>query len=321
MTGRVRSCPLCDAKEAQLLHTSDLQSPAGEPYRVVACVECGMRYTHPMPTAAELDRYYGDDYYVQNKPRLLSADLFRLLFQRSVLWKHRRALLGRRPGRILDHGCGNGDFLADLSSRGWRAYGVEYSEAACKIARAKGATVHQGDLSGARFPAGSFDVVTLWHVLEHLPYPRAEIAEIGRLLRDDGLLIIEVPNSDSVTFRICGLHWYPLDVPVHLQHFTAETLRRMLKTCGFVPVHCSSFHHWDFTYTFYSYMDWLGVLKRLRIRVYSADDYKQASVVSKLAFLAVGVPVAIFAFVQWMLSLVWTGTGESVTMVFEQVRQ
>lgn len=203
---------------------------------MVVCAKCGLRYTRPLPNEGELAALYTENYYVRNSSRLLSTDTFRRLFQYSVLWQHRRTFAERQSGRILDVGCGNGDFLAALKARGWEVYGTEFSPAACDLAREKGVAVQQGDLLSAAFPDGFFDVVTLWHVFEHLPEPRNELAEIQRILSSDGLLVIEVPNNGSLGFRLTKKKWYHFDVPRHLQHFTPETLRQILLDTSFHPV-------------------------------------------------------------------------------------
>jgi len=280
---------------------------------MVECVNCALRYTRPLPTKQELAKLYGQDFYVSNSPRLWSGDFLRILFQRSVFWQHHRALLGKRPGRALDLGCGNGDFLATLKRRGWEVYGTEFSSAACELARAKGVRVHQGDLVSANFPAQSFDVITLWHVFEHLPDPLAELAEVRRILRDDGLLVIEVPNSGCLTLRLSKQGWYPLDVPRHLQHYTPATLQRLLREAGFATAHQQNFHHWDFTYAFYSYMNRLKILERLGIGYFSTN-YKQAALAQKALFLALGVPVALLCLPYSVIITLLSGNSETVTV-------
>ncbi len=313
MTRDVRHCPLCGATDVRAHLDTGKHTPEGEAYSVVTCGGCGLRYTRPLPTPHELSALYGEGYYVQNTPRLFSGDFVRHLFQQSVLWQHTRALLGRTPGRILDVGCGNGDFLAGLKRRGWQVQGTEFSTTAATIARNKGVTVHEGDLASAHFPADSFDVVTLWHVLEHVPLPQVDMAEIRRILHDDGLLVVEVPNSASFTFRLCREQWYPLDVPLHLQHFTPATLQQLLTGAGFSPVRRQNFHHWDFTYGCYSYMRRLGIFSALGIRTFSTN-YKQASRVSKMCFFVLGLVIGLVSFPYSVIVTALTRNGETVTI-------
>jgi ubiquinone/menaquinone biosynthesis C-methylase UbiE len=282
-------------------------------YEVVQCDMCSLRYTRPLPTSDQLAALYRQDYYVANQPRLLSTDLARILFQRSILWQHHRALVGRKPGRLLDVGCGNGDLLAYLRGRGWAVVGTEFSTSARKLARGRGISVHEGELRTIAFPADSFDAVTMLHVLEHVPDPLDELAEVRRILRDGGIVVIEVPNSDSLTFRLFGQQWYPLDVPRHLQHFASETLRRSLEQAGFTIVRRQNFHHWDFMFTFYSVMGKLGILRRLGITTFSTN-FKRATVTSQLGFLSTGVLVFLASVPYCVFMTLVTGNSETITI-------
>ncbi len=313
MSGPARACPCCGAAGAEPTAISVPLPVDGVTYRLVRCAGCELLFTDPLPGERTLAALYQDDYYVRNEGRLLGGDLLRILFQRSVLWRRRRMVGGPSPGRILDVGCGNGDFLAAMKERGWEVHGTEFSGAGARISRDKGIEVREGDLRAAAFPDASFDVVTLWHVLEHLADPLADLAEARRVLRPDGLLVVEVPNIAVPTFRSCRGAWFGLDLPRHLQHFTPATLERTLARAGFAPLRRHDFHHWDFTFTFYSLMARLGLLERLGIWTYSTN-YKGASRGARVLFLAAGVPVALYALARSSVALLVSGHGETVTL-------
>ena len=310
--GGPRPCPLCGEVEA----APEIEARAAETgaiYRVMRCRSCELLYTRPVPTAEELESLYGSGYYVQNESKRLS-DLPRRLFERSVL-RWRRRVLGRaRPGRILDFGCGNGRFLEELLARGWDVCGVELSATAADLAERRGVPVLRGPLEDASLPEGSFDVVTLWHSLEHLAEPVATLRRLRRLLRADGTLVVEVPNSASPAFRLLGADWEALDLPRHLQHFTPETAERLLDAAGFRPVRRRDVHHWDFTFTFYSLMNRLGFRRQAAIRYYSTD-FERAPLGARLGFLAAGLPVAVAAAFLWLAGWLLTGNSETVTMI------
>jgi SAM-dependent methyltransferase len=315
----VRPCPLCGALTAKVSLILDKHTPEGEPYQVVTCTECELLYTRPEPTPQELNSLYSEEFYgASREPKLLSWDSLRLVLHRLVLSHRQKALLARKPGRVLDIGCGDGDFLAHLKARGWETYGVEFSDAGCKLARAKGITVHQGELSAAHFPEGFFDVVTIWHVLEHLPAPTTELAEVQRILSDDGLLAIEVPNSGSLTFKLCRERWWPLDIPRHLQHFTPLTLQKLLQQVGFSPVYRQDFHLVDFTMAFVSFMERLGVLGRRRGDHYFVSDFRKAGLLTKMLFLATGSVVATLSLPYSLAATLCTGQSEAVTITFRK---
>ncbi len=312
MSGASRACPCCGAGGAEPTAISISLPIDGVSYRLVRCPGCEVLFTDPRPDERTLAALYGDEYYVRNEERLMGGDLLRILFQRSVLRRRRRMVGGGAPGRMLDVGCGNGDFLAAMKERGWEVHGTEFSAAAARISREKGIEVREGDLRAAAFPDGYFDVVTLWHVLEHLPEPLADLAEVRRVLRPDGRLVVEVPNIAVPTFRSCGDAWFGLDLPRHLQHFTPATLARTLARAGFEPARRHDFHHWDFTFTFYSLMGRLGLLERLGIWTYSTS-YKGASRGARALFLAAGVPVALYALAYSSIALLASGHGETLT--------
>lgn len=274
-----------------------------------------MRYTRPLPTAEHLNVLYTHEYYGDTAPQVLSWDSLRSLLHQITLWHRRTALLGRTSGRILDIGCGDDDFLISLKHRGWEVYGTEFSDAACARVRAKGVHVYHGDLAGANFPDRFFDVVTLWHVLEHLSEPRHDLREVWRILRDDGLLVVEVPNSNSPTFSLCKERWFPLDVPRHLQHFTSSTLVSMLEREGFAPIHRKSFHHLDFALAFISVMDRLNILGRLSGVHFFIPDFRRATLKRKALFLLLGVLVGVFSIPYSLATNLLSGNGELITVI------
>jgi SAM-dependent methyltransferase len=116
---------------------------------------------------------------------------------------------------------------------GWQVNGVELSPQATAHARnVLGLDVRQGSLEEAGYPDAHFDVVTLWHVLEHLPSPRRTLVEVKRVLKPGGTLICEVPNEHSLQSRLLGKHWFHLDPPRHLYAFSPTTLRRVVRAAG-----------------------------------------------------------------------------------------
>ncbi len=137
-------------------------------------------------------------------------------------------------GRILDIGCGNGRWLSALRKLGWQTSGVEKNRGASGYARDKlHLDVRTGDLLDYRYRDKSFDVVTMWHSLEHLYDPLRTLKEIGRILNNNGLLVIAVPNIDCFIARVFKTYWYGLQLPIHLIAFTPESITKMLKSAGF----------------------------------------------------------------------------------------
>lgn len=137
-------------------------------------------------------------------------------------------------GRLLDVGAGSGDYLARLRSFGWTVEGIELvPEVAAAAATRAGCVVHAGDPLTCALPTEAFDVVTLWHSLEHMPKPRAVLERLVEVLVPGGLIYIWLPNSAGWAARRFGPFWYHLDLPRHLYHYTPQTLSRLLRLAGF----------------------------------------------------------------------------------------
>jgi len=145
-------------------------------------------------------------------------------------------------GRILDFGCGPAYFVERAAGRGWESHGVELGPWAQQAAERRGVrNFHLGTLAGQGFPDGWFDVVCAEQVIEHLPNPRADLAEICRVLRPDGILYANVPNYRCLSILL-GCDDFELNLPMaHLNYFTPRTFRRLIEPCGFRVLRTSSF--------------------------------------------------------------------------------
>jgi 2-polyprenyl-3-methyl-5-hydroxy-6-metoxy-1,4-benzoquinol methylase len=141
------------------------------------------------------------------------------------------------PGRLLDVGCGPGEFLAEMSRRGWQVAGLDADPKAVERARARlGPAVACHGVEELPPSSGPYDVITLWHVLEHLERPRQALQLLAAQLAPGGRLLIAVPNLESIDARTYGPDWVAWDAPRHLQHFTWATLERLCREQGLRPI-------------------------------------------------------------------------------------
>jgi SAM-dependent methyltransferase len=140
---------------------------------------------------------------------------------------------GLKGRTLLDLGCGDGSFLFLAGRHGWDCTGIEVNPAAVDAARAAGLNVLLGDLASAPLGPTKFDVVRLWHVLEHVPEPVELLGQVRARLRPDGVLVVGVPDFGSPVRRVFGPRWSGLQLPYHLHHFDRSTLRRTLEAAGF----------------------------------------------------------------------------------------
>jgi SAM-dependent methyltransferase len=231
-------CGLCGESDIRLAFTGkDRLAVTADPFCIVRCQRCGLLFLNPRPTLAEMGRYYPYSQYkdeftpaIEDEPSIVSR-LNRLYHMDRICRAVERV---KREGQLLDVGCATGNFLDRMRRRGnWRVYGVEITEEAARYAQERfGLEVFRGELGAAGYPDRSFDVVTLWNVLEHLHSPLDTLGKIRRLLKEDGVLILSVPNGESLDARIFGGCWIGLDPPRHLYTFSPTTLRRALSRAG-----------------------------------------------------------------------------------------
>jgi len=244
--GRSPGCPICRAGDTEEYAAAVDRFFAIAPgrFRLVRCRACGCIFQHPLPSAAELARYYADDYW-WSPPAPRRAGLrslvgrlehaYRTLVARDHVSFVERCARRSAAGRaLLDIGCGEGLFLHLARRRGFEAHGMDPSARAVELARARyGLDVRRGAIGSDLWEGRRFDFVTMFHVLEHVADPRAALAYAGRHLREGGSLIVQVPNVRSFQARHFGARWYGLDVPRHVINYSPEGLRIVLRDAGF----------------------------------------------------------------------------------------
>lgn len=250
-----RRCPLCGATESRPLARYSTPRPGGEgSVGLSRCGTCRHVFTTPRPRPTELSGYYGHDYWgrlSEGRP----TDSFKVggLPWREFMTRRAEPILERRNrGRLLEVGCGDGLFLYFMRENGWDVHGVEPGGAAGRHARnVLGLEVSDALFDGFVWNGPAFDVIFFHHSLEHLDDPTQAILKARDLLASDGFLVITSPNFGSFDRWVFGRYWWQLDLPRHLHHFTARTLRNLLRTAGLNPVgvrYSSSLGLWPGSY-------------------------------------------------------------------------
>jgi SAM-dependent methyltransferase len=186
-----------------------------------------------MPSPAEIPGFYPENAYYAYRPASQRSPIKQAVMAALGCGAGTREPEFSRPGRVLDFGCGAGDFLAEMLGRGWDCSGVELSERAIDAARERGLEVRR---SIAEFGDGGFDYVRANHSLEHVLDPPAILREMFRVLKPGGTLFIGVPTRDGLAARIFGRHWWYLGAPVHPVTFSTAALTDLLRAVGFRPV-------------------------------------------------------------------------------------
>jgi len=235
------NCPLCGAEKSELfLKTRDRFNLKGEfKFEIVTCAGCKFTFLNPRPTPESISAFYeSEDYqpFLSTQSGLTFWDRIYLTVRSFTLAGKRRKISKlKSSGSILDMGCGTGEFLHEMQQHGWRVEGLEMEKKAAEFARTEyNLSVRTQELQDCDFPDKSFDVITLWHVLEHLYEPKESLKKMRNLLKDDGFILIAVPNISSFDARFYKKNWIALDAPRHLFHFTPETMRAFCKTAGLV---------------------------------------------------------------------------------------
>lgn len=249
------------------LRDDDFGAPGVWSTRRCSNPRCGFGWLDPRPEESEVGRFYqryfthadehselppiGNHAAVGWRAAAKKGLALLMPWRRTAILSDSRFLDVLKPGRMLDVGCGTGAFVAWMAQRGWQAHGIDFDEKAVATARMyPGVTADAGDLISQRFPAASFDAVTLSNVIEHLPNPHEVFAECRRILKPGGRLVMMTPNLNAEGHRIFGRYWRGLEPPRHLFLFTPGAIRAFARKAGFrratvftspANIHASSF--------------------------------------------------------------------------------
>lgn len=264
-------CILCGATEREpLVRRGD--------WTVRRCMGCGLGVLDPRPGPGELSALYGSAYFVKHfdaglapgseaMRRRLAGENHRVRFFRPL----------RKSGRVLDVGCGRGYFLLRCRELGYDVEGFDVSsEAASYVRDMLGIPVRTGSFESAPFEEGACDVVTMWHALEHTADPRVYLDRAHRLLRPDGVLVVDVPNYRGTDARIKGADWEDWDLPYHFFHFTKTTLDALLAAHGFTVVRRKDYHS-EWVKARLKRIPVIGLFARTVAKCFSGSSYAVAA--------------------------------------------
>jgi 2-polyprenyl-3-methyl-5-hydroxy-6-metoxy-1,4-benzoquinol methylase len=234
-----RKCPNCGEDDFDVLLESNMKDsdflegvdtvymiPGGKYGRHVKCRNCHLIYVNPIEKASKINGAYfqmrNDDASIIRQARLTASESQVRLIKRYG-----------NGGRLLDIGCGEGFFLFGASKAGYATKGIEIAQGAAEYAKGEfGLDVEARAFEELQFPEGYFDVITLWQVLEHMPYPLKVLKEVHRILKPGGLVAASTPDIGGMMARILRRKWWNLR-RVHVNQFTAKTLIDMLYHAGF----------------------------------------------------------------------------------------
>ena len=225
-------CPWCGSEKAQINLWLKDEFLSKEDFHICECLNCGLSYTMPRPNKEKIGEYYkSEEYYShqENKKGFIPR-LYESVKKVNLKHKYNLATQGLNVGKMLDIGCGVGDFLHTAEAHGWKCTGVEPSEDAKAIAKTKTKAniINSEDME--KIPDATFDLITMWHVLEHVDDLKWQIEQLHRLTKTKGRIVIAVPNYKSYDAQYYKELWAAYDVPRHLSHFNKNVLTKIFKS-------------------------------------------------------------------------------------------
>lgn len=226
------TCIICNATTYNFFLEVPNRFNPEEKFQLVQCDKCRLVFLSPRPTEESMKSYYEDEDYQPHQKE--GKSLTEKLYQRVRNWnvKYKKGIIEKftQNGCILDYGCGTGEFLLEMQKSGWESFGFEPAEKAAKIAESYGLKM----LKELTNIDGKVNVITMWHVLEHVHHPNELLERFKKILIPGGYLIIAVPNRLSFDANVYQSYWAPYDVPRHLYHFVPRDMHRLLEKHSFL---------------------------------------------------------------------------------------
>lgn len=232
------SCPVCGSAAVSKVIDAIDYTVSHETFRIFQCANCSLRFTQDVPEATEIGRYYQSENYISHtETKKGIVNLLYLQVRKFTLSSKRKLIekiTGVKKGTLLDVGAGTGAFVHHMQLAGWRVEGVEPDASAIKRAASTYGLQLKPSSELFSLPAGSYNALSLWHVLEHVHDLHGYIEQLKRLCRHSGRIFIAVPNYTSYDAEKYGAYWAAYDVPRHLYHFSPAAMSELMKRHGCV---------------------------------------------------------------------------------------
>ena len=234
----INACPVCGCTHLKRVMTCTDFYASGEQFELYSCDGCSFTFTQGVPVEAEIGKYYETPDYISHTDTRKGAMNNIYHYVRSYMLGSKARLVAReahrKTGRLLDIGTGTGYFSDTMVRRGWKVEAREKSPQAREFAKAHFNLDVKPESALKEFAPDSFDVITLWHVMEHLEHLNEVWGRLRELLTEKGVLIVAVPNCSSYDAKRYGEYWAAYDVPRHLWHFTPGTIQQLASRHGFI---------------------------------------------------------------------------------------
>ena len=230
------TCPVCGSSGIHKVLEARDYTVSGEIFEIFQCASCSLRFTQPIPGISSIGNYYSSANYIShsNTNKGIVNSLYHIV--RKFTLSGKRKLIGRvtglNKGTLLDIGAGTGSFVHHMKNAGWQTTGLEPDPDAIKKALSLHGVSLRSSESIYELPAESFDVITMWHVLEHVHDLQGYLAHIKKICKKGGRIFIAIPNYTSYDAGKYGACWAAYDVPRHLYHFSPASMTILLERHG-----------------------------------------------------------------------------------------
>lgn len=243
------TCPICNGSNLNSFLICEDHTVSRETFNIVQCISCSFKFTNPRPSEDKLGEYYKSEEYIShsNTKKGIVNYLYQTVRKYTLLKKLQLISKFYKTGNILDIGCGTGEFLNICKKAKWNVLGIEPDVDARKMAIENYNIDVKEETELKNLTDVSFELISMWHVLEHVPRLNERMEEIKRILKNDGIIIIAVPNCNSLDAKIYKNNWAAYDVPRHLYHFTPNDIEKLalkhgLKCIRILPMIFDSFY-------------------------------------------------------------------------------
>jgi 2-polyprenyl-3-methyl-5-hydroxy-6-metoxy-1,4-benzoquinol methylase len=246
---KLTNCPICNQTVFSLFLECKDNTVSRETFQIVQCNSCGFKFTNPRPEEEQLGKYYKSEDYVShsNTKKGFINSTYQSVRKYTLLKKLQLISKYYKTGKILDIGCGTGEFLNTCKNAKWNTIGIEPDDDAREMAIQNFRLDVRREEELKDLDDESFDIISMWHVLEHVPNLNERVEGLKRLIKPKGIIIIAVPNCDSLDARLYKEEWAAYDVPRHLYHFTPQDIEALfrkheLKVFRILPMIFDSFY-------------------------------------------------------------------------------
>lgn len=244
----LKQCPICNHSTFNIYSNVKDHSVSKEEFKIVECTQCNFTFTNPRPESGSIVKYYESDDYISHtdKPKNLTQRIYKIARKFTLKSKINLITKFKKKGNLLDYGCGTGDFLHIAKSKGWSIMGLEINNKAREISQKKnGSDSIVSDIKELKNL--KFDIITLWHVLEHVHDLNPLMSELKNKLKQNGKIIVAVPNYRCADQQYYKENWAGWDVPRHLYHFDQDSMKKLIskhkmKLAGIYPMYLDSFY-------------------------------------------------------------------------------